>query len=177
MGTGRILQYFGDEIAPSTNPPGAVSSADSSATAPTNGAKVARRWRPFDPTTDQTMQLNYLLPSNYSSGGSITFEWSVGTNTGNVVWKYAYCLIHKSGEGSPTVITSTVFGTVGTTTVAAAATNDLAKATTIDLGVTGAHAGDTLAVMLGRDADNAADTINAFSIAFIEPWLFTYTTV
>lgn len=174
MGTGRIYQWFGDETEPAANPFTAAAATSSAGAAPTNGVALRLRARTVDAATDQTIQLMFALPSNYASGGTLSFKFS-GVSSGNVIWKTAYALIHPASEATPTAWSAASFGTVSTTTAAAASNTGYMKEVSIDLGVTGAHGGDLLAVLLGRDADNVSDTAAACS--FLEPWLLTYTTV
>ena len=174
MATARIFQWFGDESDPAANAPAAVASEASGAAAPSNGHQLRRRIRAFDGATDEAIFLIYLLPSNYSSGGTLTFRFSSNATSGNVIWKTAYAL---STPGT-TDFDGLAFGTV--TAASAVATSGTAGVETtkaIDLGVTGATAGQILYVYLGRDADNASDTVDATDVELCEPWLLTFTTV
>lgn len=175
MATGRIYQHFGDETDPATNAPAAVASTASSTAAVTNGPQLRFRSRDFDATTDESIMLYFQLPSNYLSGGALNIEW-ISTNTSNaVVWKTAWVLIHPSSEGSPTDLDAAVFGTVTSASAATVpSTAGQVKQTSIDLGVTGAHANDLLVVMLGRDANHGSDT-NTVDAKLLEPWLLTFT--
>lgn len=177
MGTARIFGNFGDETDPASNAPAAVASTASSASAPTNGQQLRFRSRDFDQSTDEGLFLYFLLPSNYSSGGTLTFSWLTTATTGAVVWKTGFVVVHPSSEGSPTDLDAAAIGTV--TAQAAATVPGTAgqvKVSAFDLGVTGAHAGDTLVVYLGRDADDASDTLAA-DCKLLEPWLLSVDTV
>lgn len=174
MATARIFVWYGDETDPATNAPAAVASEASGAAAPTNGQQLRRRHRAFDSTTDEGIFLIFTLPSNYSSGGTLSFRWTTNATSGNVIWKTGYAL--------STVGTTDFDGlAIGTVTAAAAsaanATAGVETAVSIDLGVTGAVAGNILYVYLGRDADNASDTVNANDAELAEPILLTFTTV
>lgn len=174
MATARIFQWFGDESDPASNAPAAVASEASGAAAPSNGHQLRRRIRGFDSATDEAIFLVFLLPSNYSSGGTLTFRFSSNATSGNVIWKTAYAL---STLGT-TDFDGIAFGTV--TASAAQATPGTAgveKSVSIDLGVSGAVAGQVLYVYLGRDADNASDTVNANDAELCEPWLLTFDVV
>ena len=177
MATGRLFQNFGAESDPSTNAPAAVAYTASSAGAPTNGAVLRFRSRDFDAATDESIQLTFLLPSNYSSGGTLNVSWLTTVTTGNVVWKTSYVLIHPSSEGTPTDYDAGAFTTVTSqAAVAVPGTAGYVKQQALDLGVTGAHAGDLLTVMFGRDADNASDTAAA-DVKLLEPWLLSFTII
>lgn len=174
-GTARILQWAGDEQFPATNAAGggAWTTEASGAAAPTNGQQLRRRYLPFDPTTDEGVFFVYLIPSNYVSGGSLTFRWSSNATTGNVIWKTAYAL---STPGT-TDFDGVAFGTVTAASAqATSATAGIEVSKTIDLGISGATAGQVLYVYLGRDADNASDTMDANDAEFCEPWMLAFTT-
>lgn len=177
MSSARIYQSFGSESDPATNAPAAVATTASSGSAPTNGSQLRYRSRDFDQSTDETIHLAFWLPSNYASGGTLNVDWLTTVTSGAVVWKTAWVLVHPTSEGSPTTLTTTSFGTV---TAASAATvpgtAGQVKTSALDLGVTGAHAGDLLRVMFGRDADNASDTAAA-DVKLLEPWFLTVNTV
>lgn len=172
-GTARLYQWFGDETDPATNAPAAVASEASGAAAPTNGQQLRRRFRGFDSTTDEGIFLTFVLPSNYVSGGTLTFRYSSNATTGNVVWKTAYAL---STPGT-TDFDGVAFGTVTALAAnAVPATAGVEKTVTIDLGITGAQAGQVLYVYLARDADAAGDTMTGNDAELCEPWMLTFTT-
>lgn len=177
MATGRLFQAFGAESDPAANAPSTAAATASSGSAPTNGSQLRFRTRDFDPTTDETLHLAFWLPSNYSTGGTLNISWLTAATSGNVVWKTAWVLIHPSSEGTPTDLDAASFGTVTAQTAAATpGTAGYVKQSALDLAVTGAHAGDLLRVMLGRDADNASDTC-ANDARLVEPWYLSFTTV
>jgi hypothetical protein len=172
MATGRIIQWPGDETDTSA-PPAAWATDTSGGAAPTNGVAVPQRFRGFDAATDESIALTYYLPTNYSSGGALLFRFaSAAATSGNCVWKYAYAIERPGTTDQDTI----VYGTVSTSTVATNGTAGVAANVSLTLGVSGAVAGDILHVFLGRDADNAADTL-AGDAEFRAPWIFTYTTV
>ncbi len=172
MATARIYQWPGDEIDTSA-PPAAWATDTSGGSPPTNGLAAVQRFRGFDAGSDEAIGLVFLLPSNYASGGTLTFRFSSAAATsGNCIWKYAYAL-ERPGT---TDWDGVVYGTVSTTTVATHGTAGVATVVTIDLGVSGAAAGDVLHVLFGRDADNASDNL-AGDAEFRAPWLLTFTVV
>lgn len=177
MATGRLLLFFGDETDPASNAPAAVASTASSASAPSNGQQLRFRSRDFDQSTDEGIFWYIALPSNYSSGGTLNLNWLTTVTSGNCVWKTGFVVIHPSSEGTPTDLDAAAIGTITAATAAAApGTAGYVKQTSIDLGVTGAHAGDLLVVYLGRDADNGSDTVAA-DVKLLEPTSITFTTV
>jgi hypothetical protein len=174
MATARILQWFGDETDPAANAPATASTGTeaSGAAAPSNGSQLRRRFRGFDPTTDETLHLWFKLPANYVSGGTLVFNYSTNATTGNVIWKTAWCLL-VSGT---TDFDGAAFGTVTAQSAnATPGTAGVTKEVSLDLAVTGAAPGDLLAVMLGRDADNGSDTVNGSDAELCEPWMLTFT--
>lgn len=177
MATARWPVYFADCTDPAANAPSAVTHVASSTAAPSNGSQLRFTVRDFDSATDETMFLKVRLPGDYASGGALITNWLSVATSGNVVWKWAWVLIHPSSEGTPTDLDAAAFGTVtAEAAVATPATAGHVKEQTISLGLTGAHPGDLLYVMLGRDADNASDTMNANDARLLEPMTLTYST-
>lgn len=177
MGSARIVGWFGNEVSAATNPPASVATTSSSTVAPSNGHKLVFRSRDFDQDTDEAIFIYFALPTNYSDGGTLNFQWLTTVTTGNVIWKTAYVVVHPSSESSPTDLDAAVTGTVtAQTAVAVPGTAGQVKQSAFDLGVTGAHAGDLLVVYLGRDADNASDNAAA-DVKLLEPWSLSFTTV
>jgi hypothetical protein len=173
MGSARHYGHFGDEVDPASNAPAAVVSEASGAAAPSNGQQLRRRFRGFDQTTDEGIFLTFVLPSNYSSGGTLTFRYSTSVTSGNVVWKTGYAL---STPGT-TDFDGVAIGTITPATASAVpASAGIEKSVSIDLGMTGATVGQVLYVYLGRDADHASDTAAA-DAELCEPWILTHTTV
>lgn len=172
MGTARIIQWPGDE-ADTSAPPAAWATDTSGGSPPTNGLAVPQRFRGFDAGSDEAISLVYLLPSNYASGGTLSFRFaSAAATSGNCIWKHAYALERPGTTDWDTI----VYGTVSTSTVATSGTAGVAVSVSLTLGVSGAAAGDILHVFLGRDADNVSDTL-AGDAEFRAPWLLTFSTV
>lgn len=172
MGTGRHLFHPGDEVDTSA-PPAAWATDTSGGSPPTNGLAVPVRFRGFDAASDEAIGYTFTLPSNYSSGGTVAFRFSSAAATsGNCVWKHAYAL----ETVGTTDWDGIVYGAVSTSTVATSGTAGVAVAVSLTLGVTGAAAGNILHIFLGRDADNAADTL-AGDAEYRASTLLTWTTV
>lgn len=172
MGTGRHVFMPGDDI-DTAAPPAAWATDTAGGAAPSNGDSAVLRFRGFDATTDESIAYSFPLPTNYSSGGTLVFRFaSAAATSGNCVWKYAYAL-ERPGT---TDWDGVSYGTVLTSTVATNGTAGVATSVSADLGVTGAAAGDILHIYLGRDANNAADTL-AGDAEYRAGSVFTWTTV
>lgn len=121
-----------------------------------NSPKVTQTVWLFDAAVDEHILFNFLIPGDYSSGGTLRLKWRANTAiSGDVVWK---------GAIAPTIDLSTddkdkVFNTVGTVTSTAPGTLDQAREATIALTMTNVVASRAVTVMIGRDADNASDTM------------------
>lgn len=177
MATTRQHGWFGSETDPASNPPTALATTASSGSAPTNGPQLRWRSRAFNKDTDQSILLYFSLPSSYYSGGALIFKYLTTVTSGAVVWKWALVIVHPASEGSPTDLDAAVLGSVTAVTAnTVPATAGQTKEMSIDLALSGAHGGDLLVVMLGRDADNAADTASA-DVLLTEPWYLTFTTI
>jgi hypothetical protein len=173
MPTAKIYQWFGDESDPASNAPAAVASEASGAAAPSNGHQLRRRIRGFDAGTDEGTFLVFVLPTNYSSGGTLAFRYSSNATSGNVVWKTGYAL----ATPGTTDFDGVAIGTVTAASPAAVpGTAGVEANVSIDLGVTGATAGQTLYVYLGRDADHASDTATG-DAEWAEPWYLSISVV
>lgn len=171
MATGVIYSWFGDETDGSV-PPTAVATSTSSVAAGTNSVAVRYRTRGFSPSTDNTLELHYTLPTNYVSGGTLNVSWISTNTTGNILFKTAFV----TTPANTTNLTTLSFGSVtSTSAIAVATTAGMEKTTSIALGLTSAVAGARLIVMLGRDADNVSDTATA-TTSMLEPWSLSFTT-
>jgi hypothetical protein len=108
----------------------------------------------FDKDVDEHLMWSFMLPSDYASGGTVRLKWKVqSTATGNVIWKAGIAI---STDGSVEVSVATV-----TLAAASAATGTphVVIEVTLALTMTGAAANRYAQVFIGRDADNAADTL------------------
>ena len=171
MPTKTIYQWYGDETDGSV-PPTAVATSTSTVAAGTNSVALRYRTRGFSPSTDNTIELHYVLPTDYVSGGTLNVSWISTNTTGNFLFKTAFVSIPMQ----TTTITGNAFGAVTSTSAIAVATNaGMEKTTSIALGLTSATAGSRLVVMLGRDADDVSDTATA-TTSLMEPWSLSFTT-
>lgn len=177
MATGTILLWPGSLTLPDGTTGNAFAQAQivkSSGTAPTNGSSLFLTELLFDGTTDEHVLFGFTMPSDYASGGALKLNWkrASGTAAANVVWKGAVAAITPGGTEVPN---SKALNTVATTTTAAGTTSQALQTTAITLTMDSAAAGDSVWIMLGRDADNAADTLNAVDAQVASVW-FEYTT-
>lgn len=129
----------------------------STAAQTTNTAKVSQvKWK-FDAATDEHLFWVFQLPGNYASGGTLRGKCKAASaTTGNMVWKASsVCPIEGVTDDD-----AAVFDAAVTATVAAPATQGHETSFTIALGMINAQANRKIIVMLGRDADNGADTMS-----------------
>jgi len=177
MATGYVMLWPGEVTFPdgaSGNAFPGIEQILSSAAAPTNGCKVHFLQLVFDAATDEHVIFSFPLPGDYASGGTLRVKWKrkSGTGAANAVWKAAVAALTAGGTEVPD---SKAFSTVATTTTAAGTTANAVQETTITLTMDSAAAGDMLYLMLGRDGDNAADTLDAID-ACVVGVTFEYTT-
>lgn len=163
MATGTILLYPGAVVLPdgtTDNVFCGIQVAKSTGTPPTNGPNLFFEELLFDGTTDEMCFFNFQMPSDYASGGSVIIHWkrASGTGAADVVWKSAVAAITPGGAEVPN---TKVLNTVSTATTAAGTTSQAVQTTTISPSMDSAVASDTVFVMVGRDASNASDTLNA----------------
>lgn len=160
MATGYINLFPGG-VAPdgsgSGNNTAALSYEVSTGTQTTNTPKATQLKLLFDGTTDEHWLFSLLLPGDYSSGGTLRGEVKFTSATsGNAIMK---------GGQVTTVTDSTdddaVIFAAGDLSAAIAAdiTQGQTTAFTIALTTTNMAANDKCILFIGRDPDNASDTI------------------
>src|SRR6266702_3722427 len=169
MATGTILLWPGAISLPDGTSGNAFCQAQvekSTGTAPTNGPSLFFTELLFDAATDEHCFFTFTLPSDYSSGGIININWKRAslTTAVNVVWKAAVAAEVPNSKALNTVATTTACST----------TSQALVTTAITLTMDSAAVGDMVTVMLGRDADNASDTLTVD--AQVTDVNFTYTT-
>lgn len=177
MATGTILLWPGAVTLPdgtASNLFAQAQVAKSSGTPPTNGPNLYFTELLFDGAADEQVLFGFMMPSDYASGGTVTIHWkrASGTGAADVVWKAAIAAVTPGGTEVPN---TKALATVSTTTSAAGTTSQALRTANISPSMDSAAAGDTVFVMVGRDADNAADTLNAVD-AQVTAIDFTYTT-
>ncbi len=176
MATGTILLWPGAISLPDGTSGNAFCQAQvekSTGTAPTNGPVLFFTTLLFDAATDEHCFFTFTLPGDYSSGGVINIDWkrASGTTAQNCIFKAAVAAVTP---GATEVPNTKALNTVATTTTAAGTTSQALVTTAITLTMDSAAAGDMVTVMLGRDADNASDTLTVD--AQVTDVNFTYTT-
>jgi hypothetical protein len=133
----------------------------SSGAAPTGGPKLHFDELLFDPTTDEHVLFGVRMPADYVSGGTVKIQWKANATvpTNGVVWKACLAAVTPGAAEVPDSKSYPVPDTV--TTLDSATANALMESS-LALGATalnGAVAGDWVSLMVGRDADAAADTV------------------
>lgn len=134
-----------------------------SGTQTTNAPKGTHVILLADGTTDESWMWSLILPGDYVSGGvlRVVLE-SVSTSSGNVILKGA---VAQSTDGTTDMDTgNTIFDTV---TLSAAVANPTTVGRTVSgtITLTGSYTANRYSiVMLGRDADNASDSLNAVDV-------------
>ena len=122
----------------------------------TNSPKVLQLVYYFDAAADEHLEWTFMMPGDYSSGGTLRIKAKAfSATTNDMVWKAAIAPITDSSTDDD----ATVFNTVGTVTLAAPGTQGQTITGTIALTVTGVSANRKVTIFIGRDADNAADTM------------------
>ena len=172
----EILLYPGPITIPagdSGNEFAQIQVVNSSGTPPSNGPDLFFTELLFDGATDEHVVFGFRMPADYSSGGTLKVQWkrASGTGAANVVVKAAVAAITP---GAAEVPNSKSFNTVATTTTAAGTTAQAVVESDITLTMDSAAAGDMVWIMLGRDADNGADTLNSVDIQVVSV-IFSYT--
>lgn len=158
MATGRVQLPI-----PGGFPPSGVASAGnlpiiSSTAAVTNGPKARHHRLTFDPTTDEHWMWAFPVPGDYASGGTFRLWYGSDATSGNVIWKAAHGPVIAASTDTDTAV---LLAVTTSSALAVPATSGVIATTTIAPAATGIAANEWLEVMLGRDADNGSDTVNA----------------
>lgn len=172
MATGYLHLFpggFPPDGSGSGNNAAALSSEVSTGTQTTNTPKVTRLKLLFDPATDEHWLSQFIMPGDYASGGTLRGKFKSAATSGN--------LVMKAGISEATgAVTDDVF--LAADVSAATATNGTAHVETeftIALTMTSIAANDEVVLFIGRDADNASDTINSNDVE-LTSLTFEYTT-
>ena len=109
----------------------------------------------FDAATDESVQGNFTLPSDWTGNIDIDLYWYAAATTGDVIWGLQTICVATGETLDPAfntaqTVTDTVQGT----------TNQLNIASITTVTVTGCAAGERFFFKLYRDADNASDTMS-----------------
>jgi len=110
----------------------------------------------FDWSTDRHLMWSFMLPSNYGSGGTVRLKWfGITAGAGSVVWKAGMTVHADEADG----FGWRPFNAADLVTSVAPAGSPSLKEATIMLTMGGATAGRLMTLFIGRDGDNAADTL------------------
>lgn len=123
----------------------------------TNSPKATQTIAKFDAGTDEHLEWTRVVPTGFGAGASTLYVlWKATSATsGDVVWKAAFA----AAVNSDTDDDAMVFNTVATSTTTAPGTQGQVVETQIALDDTNMQENRKVTVFLGRDADNAADTM------------------
>ena len=177
MATGTIILWPG----PLTNPDGTTNNgfsrsqrAKSSGTPPTNGTNLFLDELLWSDTQDDHALFVFPMPPDYASGGTVYIQWkrASGTGAADVVLKSSVAAL-TAGAGE--VPNTKVMAAVSTVTTAAGTTSQALVQSTMTPNMDSAAARDLVAIMVGRDRDNAADTLTGVDVQVTAVWL-EYTT-
>lgn len=173
MATGYIFLFpggFAPNGSGSGNNTAALSYEVSTGTQTTNTPKVSRLKLLFDPTTDEHWLFQFQMPGDYASGG--TLRGKIGVNAaspGNVIMKAG--ISEATGNRTDDVFLAADLSSA----VAMPSTANQVTEFTITLTMTDIAANDEVVLFIGRDADNASDTVNSDDVE-LTSLTFEYTT-
>lgn len=134
----------------------ALSQEVSTGTQTANSPKVTRHKLLFDPATDEHWMFQFKMPADYVSGG--TLRGQIGVNAvspGDAIMKGG--ISESTGDRKDDVFLATDVSAA----IAMPATANQGTEFTIALTMTNIAANDEVVVFIGRDADNASDTVNS----------------
>ena len=160
MATGYIFLFPGGVATDGSgtgNNTAALSYEVSAATQTTNTPKVTQLKLLFDGATDEHWMFSFLIAGDYSSGGTLRGEVKfTSATTGNAIMKggQVTTVTDSTDDDALTFAAGDV-----SAAVAADATQGQTTPFTIALTTTSMLANDKCVVFIGRDPDNASDTI------------------
>jgi hypothetical protein len=127
----------------------------STASITSNTGKIQIPRLGFDFGTDEVWSWVFMLPQGYSSGGTLYLTWNAVATTGDVIWKAATKIYTASTDLAAAFNAADLFSasTVAGTSLRFVSTS---KALTM----TDAAGGLFMALLIGRDANNASDTMS-----------------
>lgn len=135
----------------------------------TNTPKVSHFSLLFDPTTDEHWMFHFQMPGDYASGGTLRGKIRSAATSGNVIMKAG--ISESTGD-----VTNDVFLAADlSSAIAISGTANQEVEFTIALTMTNVAANDNVVIFIGRDADNASDTVNSNDVE-LDVLSFEYTT-
>lgn len=112
----------------------------------------------FDAATDEHLWWHIQVPQNYSSGGTLRLHWMANATTGSAVWGAQIGAVTPSDADTPLehAQAAATTATTATNTTEARRLNE----TTIAPSMDSAAAGDSLFILVYRDANNGSDSLS-----------------
>lgn len=115
----------------------------------------------FDAATDEHLWFQFRMPSDYASGGAVKLLWMTNTASGNsVVWGTRIGAITPADADTPVEHAEAAASTTTTAGNATEARRLIETAITL-ANLDSVAAGDLVALLVYRDADNGSDTLAA----------------
>ncbi len=160
MATGHVILFPGGwapDGSGTGNNPAALSYEVSTGTQTTNTPKVTQIKLLFDGATDEHWIFGFLMPSDYLSGGTLRGKVKFTTATsGTAIMKAG----QKSSTDSSTDDDASVYVAADvSSSITAPGTQGQTIGFTITLTTTDMAASRKINIFIGRDPDNASDTI------------------
>lgn len=127
----------------------------------------------YDASTNEHLWFTFQIPQNYASGGTVRLHWQANATSGNVVWGARIGAVTPADADTFTEHAEAA-ATTATTAANATEARRLVE-TTITPASDSMAAGDTIALLIYRDAANGSDTTSVD--AELVSASFDYTTV
>ena len=173
MATGYIILFpggFAPDGSGTGNNTAALSYEVSTGTQTSNTPKVSRLKLLFDATTDEHWMFQFKIPGDYASGGTLRGQAGVNAvSPGNVIMKAG--ISESNGNRTDDLFLAADVSSA----IAMPATANQGTEFTIALTMTSIAANDEVVIFIGRDADNASDTVNSNDVE-LTSLNFEYTT-
>lgn len=130
----------------------------------------------FDASTDEHIWFTFEMPANYASGGSVTIKWQANATSGTCRWGASVGAVTAGDADTLLEHAQATAVTGGTATNATEARR--VNETTLDLSsnMDSAAAGDTISLLIWRDANGGSGTDDLSVDAEFISAVFEYTT-
>lgn len=152
-----------------------VTNYDNTGTKTTNACNPGMTVYSFDKSTDQHLMIDFVVPYNYVSGGTVRMWPTTAVTSGNIVMKSAFARVPTTTNF---LTANTLFDAVQISGVVAVG-DAAGKPVELTMTTIGGSAGATnltpnqkVILMIGRDADNVSDT--ADGLVYLSGFQFEY---
>lgn len=127
----------------------------------------------FDASTDEHLWWSFDMPADYASGGAVELKWYANATSNSAVWGVRLGAV-TAGDADTPIEHALAAASTTTTATNTTEANRLNSTSITIANLDSAAAGDSIDLLIYRDADNGSDTLTVD--AMLKNAKFTYTT-